>query len=225
VKAPEPPSPRTRVRRLPQRAAYDAASIEAVLDAGIVAHLAFVDDGQPFVIPILHARVGDLVYVHGSPASRAIRVLAAGAAACLTVTHLDGLVLARSAFHHSVNYRSVVVLGRALLVTEPGEKLQALEAFMERVTPGRWAEVRPPDERELKATAVLRLDLGEASVKLRTGGPGDDAADLDSPAWAGVVPLRVTAGPPEDAADLGPGTMPSPAVMALLERFGRPTGD
>ncbi len=223
--APGSPSPRTRVRRLPQRGAYDAASIEAVLDAGIVAHLGFVDDGQPFVIPVLHARVGNLVYVHGSPASRAIRVLSGGAAACLTVTHLDGLVLARSAFHHSVNYRSVVVLGRALLVTEPQEKLRALEAFMERVTPGRWAEVRPPDERELKATAILRLDLGEASVKRRTGGPGDDAGDLGSPAWAGVVPLCVTAGPPEDAADLGPGIVPSPAVTALLERFGRPPGD
>lgn len=217
--APDAPSPRTRVRRLAERAAYDAASIAAVLDAGIVAHLGFVDDGQPYVIPVLHARVGDCVYVHGSPASRAIRLIGAGAPACLTVTHVDGIVLARSAFHHSVNYRSVVVLGRASLVTEPAEKMRALEAFMERVTPGRWAEVRPPDEHELKATAVLRLDLEEASVKLRAGGPGDDARDLASPAWAGVVPLRVTAGLPEDAADLEPGIEPTPAVLALLERF------
>jgi hypothetical protein len=219
VTAPDAPSPRTRVRRLAERAAYDAGSIAAVLDAGIVAHLGFVDDGQPYVIPVLHARVADRVYVHGSPASRAIRLLGEGVPACLTVTHVDGIVLARSAFHHSVNYRSVVVLGRASLVTEPAEKIHALEAFMERVTPGRWAEVRPPDERELKATAVLRLDLEEASVKLRAGGPGDDARDLASPAWAGVVPLRVTAGLPEDAADLEPGIVPTPAVLALLERF------
>jgi len=219
VTAPDAPSPRTRVRRLPERAAYDAASIAAVLDAGVVAHLGFVDDGQPYVIPVLHARVGDCVYVHGSPASRAFRLLGEGAPACLTVTHLDGIVLARSAFHHSVNYRSVVVLGRASPVTEADEKLRALEAFMERVTPGRWAEVRPPDERELRVTAVLRLDLAEASVKIRADGPGDDARDLGSPAWAGVVPLRISAGLPEDAADLGPGVVPTPAVLALRERF------
>jgi hypothetical protein len=183
-----------------------------------VAHLGFVDDGQPYVIPVLHARVGECVYLHGSPASRAIRLLGEGAPACLTVTHVDGIVLARSAFHHSVNYRSVVVLGRASLVTEPAEKLRALEAFMERVTPGRWAEVRPPDERELKATAVLRLELQEASVKLRSGGPADDARDLASPTWAGVVPLHVTAGLPVDATDLRPGIVPTPAVLALLER-------
>jgi nitroimidazol reductase NimA-like FMN-containing flavoprotein (pyridoxamine 5'-phosphate oxidase superfamily) len=184
-----------------------------------VAHLGFLDDGQPYVIPVLHARVGDLVYLHGSPASRAFRLLGDGGPACLTVTHLDGIVLARSAFHHSVNYRSVVVLGRASPVTGPDEKLRALEAFMERVTPGRWAEVRPPDDRELRATAVLRLDLAEASVKLRAGGPGDDPRDLESPAWAGVVPLRVVAGLPEDAADLRPGIVPTPAVQALRDRF------
>lgn len=214
------PSLRTRVRRLPKRAAYDAATVAAVLDAGVVAHLGFVVDGQPYVIPILHARVGDAIYVHGSVASRAIRALGAGAPACLTVTHLDGLVLARSAFHHSVNYRSVVVLGHATPVTGPDEKLLALEAFMERVTPGRWAEVRPPDDRELKATAVCRFDLAEASVKLRTGGPVDDEADLGSPAWAGVIPLHVAAGPLEAAADLDPRIEPSPAVRALPERFG-----
>lgn len=198
---------------------YDAATVAAVLDAGVVAHLGFVDDGQPYVIPVLHARVGDCVYVHGSPASRAIRLVGEGAPACLTVTHLDGIVLARSAFHHSVNYRAVMVLGRASLVVAPDEKLRALEAFMECVTPGRWGEVRPPDERELKATAVLRLGLEEASVKLRAGGPADDARDLGSPAWAGVIPLRVVAGLPEDAADLRPGTVPTPAVLALRDRF------
>ncbi len=214
------PSARTRVRRLPARAAYDAPTIAAILDAGLVAHLGFVVDGQPYVIPTLYARVGDAVYVHGSTASRAIRALGAGAPACLTVTLLDGMVLARSAFHHSINYRSVVVLGRAAEVSGVDEKLRALEAFMERLTPGRWAEVRPPDELELKATAVLRLDLGEASVKLRAGGPGDDEADLGLPAWAGVVPLQVTAGPPEPAADLDPGIETSPALLALLRRFG-----
>ncbi len=213
------PSARTRVRRLPKRAAYDAATIAAVLDGGVVAHLGFVADGQPYVIPILHARVGDAVYVHGSTASRAIRALEAGAPACLTVTHLDGLVLARSAFHHSVNYRSVVVLGHAARVEAPGEKLKALEAFMERVTPGRWAEVRPPNDRELKATAVLRFDLREASVKMRTGGPVDDEADLGLPAWAGVIPLHVAAGPLEPALDLDPRIEPSPAVRAMAGRF------
>lgn len=214
------PSPRSRVQRLPGRAAYDAATIAAVLDAGVVAHLGFVDEGQPYVIPTLHARVGDAVYVHGSTAGRAMRVLGSGAPACLTVTHLDGLVLARSAFHHSVNFRSVVVLGRATPVTDPDEKLRVLEAFMERVTPGRWSEVRPPEPRDLQATAVLRFDLAEASVKLRAGGPVDDEADLEAPAWAGVLPLYVTAGPLEAAADLGPGIEPSPAVLALAARYG-----
>lgn len=213
------PSRRSRVRRLPERATYDAAAIEAVLDAGVVAHLGFVDDGQPYVIPTLHARVGAAVYVHGSTAGRAMRVLATGAPACLTVSHLDGIVLARSAFHHSINYRSAVVLGRAVPVLDPDEKRQALEAFMERVAPGRWAEVRAPDDRELKATAVLRFDLGEASVKLRTGGPVDDEADLGSPTWAGVLPLRLAAGPLESARDLDPGIEPSPAVRALVERY------
>ena len=185
-----------------------------------MAHLGFVVDDQPYVIPTLHARVGTAIYIHGSPASRAMRALGAGAPACLTVTHLDGFVLARSAFHHSINYRSVVVLGRAVEVTEPAEKMAALEAFMERVTPGRWAEVRPPDARELKATAVLRMDLGEASAKLRTGGPHDDERDLEVSAWAGVVPIRMVAGPPDAAPDLAPGIAPSAAVRTLLERFG-----
>jgi hypothetical protein len=220
--APQGPTARTRVRRLPERAVYDATTIAAVLDAGLVAHLGFVADGQPYVIPVLHARVGDAVYVHGSPASRALRVLAGGAPACLTVTHLDGIVLARSAFHHSVNYRSVVVLGRAEPVSAPAEKLRALEAFMERLTPGRWSEVRPPSDRELAATAVLRIGLGEASAKLRAGGPVDDEADLAWGAWAGVVPLALRAGDLEPAADLDPGTEPSPAVLALVARFSPP---
>jgi len=219
------PSPRARVRRLPDRAAYDADTIAAILDAGVVAHLGFVVDGQPYVIPTLHARVGTLVYVHGSNAGRAMRALGAGAPACLTVTHLDGFVLARSAFNHSINYRSVVVLGGAVGVTDPAEKMAALEAFMERVTPGRWAEVRPPDARELKATAVLRMDLDEASAKLRTGGPHDGEEDLETIAWAGVVPVRLVAGPPEPSPDLAAGIAPSPAVRTLLQRYGPERGD
>jgi nitroimidazol reductase NimA-like FMN-containing flavoprotein (pyridoxamine 5'-phosphate oxidase superfamily) len=219
VSGPAAPSPRARVRRLPDRAAYDAETIAAILDAGIVAHLGFVVDDQPYVIPTLHARVGTAIYVHGSPASRAMRALGAGAPACLTVTHLDGFVLARSAFNHSINYRSAVILGRAVEVTDPAEKMAALEAFMERVTPGRWAEVRPPNARELKATAVLRMDLAESSAKLRTGGSHDDAGDLEAAAWAGVVPVRLVAGPPDPSPDLAPGIAPSAAVVALLERF------
>jgi nitroimidazol reductase NimA-like FMN-containing flavoprotein (pyridoxamine 5'-phosphate oxidase superfamily) len=225
VSDPAAPSPRARVRRLPDRAAYDDDTIAAILDAGVVAHLGLVVDDQPYVIPMLHARVGTVIYLHGSPASRAMRVLGAGAPACLTVTHLDGFVLARSAFHHSINYRSVVVLGRGVEVSDPAEKMAALEAFMERVTPGRWAEVRPPDARELKATMVLRMDLGEASAKLRTGGPHDDEGDLEGSAWAGVVPIRMVAGPPDAAPDLAPGITPSAAVTTLLERFGAGRGD
>ena len=219
------PSSRARIRRLPDRAAYDADTIAAILDAGVVGHLGFVVDDQPYVVPVLHARVGTAIYLHGSRASRAMRVLGAGAPACLTVTHLDGFVLARSAFHHSVHYRSVVVLGRAVALTEPAEKMAALEAFMERVTPGRWAEVRPPDARELKATAVLRMDLGEASAKLRTGSPHDDEGDLGGSAWAGVIPIRTVAGPPDAAPDLAPGIAPSAAVRTLLARFGAERGD
>jgi nitroimidazol reductase NimA-like FMN-containing flavoprotein (pyridoxamine 5'-phosphate oxidase superfamily) len=221
---PAAPSARSRVRRLPDRARYDEATIQAVLDDGFVAHLGFVVDGQPYVVPTLHARVGGSVYLHGSPGSRAMRVVGSGAPACLTVTHLDGVVLARSAFHHSVNYRSVVVLGTAAPVTDREEKLRALEAFMERVTPGRWAEVRPPSDHELTLTAVLRLELGEASVKLRTGGPVDDEADLALGAWAGVVPIHPSAGDPVASADLDPAIGPSPAVRALLDRYAQRSG-
>jgi nitroimidazol reductase NimA-like FMN-containing flavoprotein (pyridoxamine 5'-phosphate oxidase superfamily) len=191
------PSERSRVRRAPARADYDRATIDAVLDEALVAHLGFVVDGQPYVIPTLHARVGDEVYVHGSAASRMVTMLGAGLPACLTVTLVDGLVLARSAFHHSMNYRSVVVLGRARFVEGPDERAAALEAFTERLIPGRWSECRPPTRQELKGTRVLALALDEASAKVRTGGPVDDAEDYASDAWAGVVPLRTTPGPPE----------------------------
>jgi nitroimidazol reductase NimA-like FMN-containing flavoprotein (pyridoxamine 5'-phosphate oxidase superfamily) len=206
------PSRRTRVRRAPARADYDRATIEAILDDGLVAHLGFAVDGQPYVIPTLHARVGDEVYVHGASSSRMVRALGAGSAVCLTVTLVDGLVLARSAFHHSVNYRSVVVLGQARLVEGAEERAAALEAFTERLVPGRWAEVRPPSRQELKGTRVLALRLDEASAKLRRGGPVDDDEDYALDVWAGVVPLITAPGAPEPDERLRDGIAPSAAV-------------
>jgi uncharacterized protein len=188
--------PRTKVRRVPARGVYDREAIDQILDEAMIAHLGFVHEGQPFVIPTLHARVGDTVYFHGSAASRAIRTLSSGVPACLTVTLLDGLVLARSAFHSSLNYRSVVVLGGATPVEGPDQRRLALEAFMERLIPGRWAEVRPPSAKELKGTRVLALALDETSAKVRTGPPEDDRGDLELPVWAGVIPLHTTAGTP-----------------------------
>jgi nitroimidazol reductase NimA-like FMN-containing flavoprotein (pyridoxamine 5'-phosphate oxidase superfamily) len=206
------PTARARVRRVPARADYSRDTIDAILDEALVAHLGFAVDGQPYVIPTLHARVDDVVYVHGSSASRAIRSLTAGLQACLTVTLLDGLVLARSAFHHSMNYRSVVVLGEARPVEGPEERLKALEAFTERLVPGRWDEVRPPTPQELKGTRVLAFDLDEASAKVRTGPPVDDDEDYDLDVWAGVIPLNLRAGPLTPDPKLTPGTEPSEAV-------------
>jgi len=190
-------SPRTRVRRAPKRARYDRESVAAILDAALVCHLGFTDpEGQPYVIPTLHARVGDTVYVHGSTASRMVRTLAGGAPACLTVTLVDGLVLAKSAFHHSVNYRSVVLLGRMTLVTGAAERRAALDAFVEQLVPGRTADARAANTKELKATQVLAMPLAEASAKVRTGGPVDDPDDLALPAWTGVIPIAMTPGIP-----------------------------
>lgn len=190
------PSQRARVRRVPKRAAYDRAAIDAILDEALVCHVGFVVDEQPYVIPMLHARVGDVVYVHGSSASRLTRTLAGGAPCSLTATLLDGLVLARSAFHHSANYRSATVIGRASAVPGDDEKLRALEAFSEQLAPGRWAHVRPPSAKELKATSVLAIPLDEASAKVRTGPPVDDAEDMGRDVWAGVIPLSLTATAP-----------------------------
>jgi len=213
-------SSRTRVRRLPERGRYDREALEAVLDAGMVAHLGFVADGQPFVIPTLHARVDDEVYVHGSAASRTLRTLAGGFPACLTVTLLDGVVLARSVFEHSMNYRSVVVLGHATPVVEPDEKLAALEAFTEKLLPGRWNEARQPTAKELKATSVLRLPLDEASAKIREGGPEDgDTPDAELEVWAGHVPLVVTALEPVPDPSLRPG-IPVPPGLRPYRRPG-----
>jgi nitroimidazol reductase NimA-like FMN-containing flavoprotein (pyridoxamine 5'-phosphate oxidase superfamily) len=199
-------TPRTRVRRVPKRGVYDRATVEAILDEGLVCHLAFVHLGQPFCIPTIHARVGRRVYLHGSAASRMVRTLGSGAPACLTVTHVDGIVLARSVFHHSMNYRSAMVLGTLRAVEDPDEKLGALEALTERLVPGRWPEVRWPSRKELKATSVLALELDEASAKVRTGPPGDDEEDLALPVWAGVIPVDVRAGAPEPDGFVAEGT-------------------
>jgi nitroimidazol reductase NimA-like FMN-containing flavoprotein (pyridoxamine 5'-phosphate oxidase superfamily) len=190
------PADRIRVKREPQRARYDRETIEAILDEALVCHLGFEVDGQPYVIPTLHARVGDRLYVHGSAASRLLRHLAGGARVCVTVTLVDGLVLARSVFNHSVNYRSAVVFGTATLV-EDAEKREALRALTEQLAPGRWDEARQPTEQELKATWILSLPIDEASAKVRTGPEEDEPEDLDLPVWAGVVPVHLAAEPSE----------------------------
>jgi uncharacterized protein len=190
------PTQRTRVVREPHRGAYDRATIDAILDEGFVCHLGFSVEGQPYVIPTMFARVGDAVYFHGSAASRMLRNLGTGIPVCLTVTLADGLVLARSVFNHSMNYRSVVALGTAVLVDDAIEKLAALHAFTERILPGRWSEARQPSEKELKATSILRLPLTEASAKMRVGPPEDDAEDYALRVWAGVIPLQLAAGAP-----------------------------
>lgn len=206
------PSQRTRVRRVPVRADYERATIDAILDEALIAHVGFAVEGQPYVIPTLVARVGDTVYLHGSAASRLIRTLGGGTPACLTATLIDGIVLARSAFHHSMNYRSVVVLGEARLVSDPDETLHALEAFTEGIVPGRWDEVRAPSPKELKATRVLAMTLDEASAKVRTGPPGDDDEDYALDMWAGVIPMKLTAQTPVDDPRLAPGIVPSATV-------------
>jgi len=186
----------TRVRRHPERGRYERAEIEAILDAALVSHVGFEDE-RPFVIPMIHARVGGTLYLHGSPGSRLLRRLERGADVCVTATLVDGLVLARSQFHHSLNYRSAVVLGRARLVSDDGEKRQALRAIVDHVLPGRAEDSRPPSEKELLATMVLALPIDEASAKVRTGMPVDEEEDEGLPFWAGVVPLKTTPGPPE----------------------------
>jgi hypothetical protein len=192
--------------RLAERASYDAAAVHAVLDEALICHLGCVVEGEPVVLPTIHARVGSVLYVHGSTGARVMRsVPPEGLPVCLTVTLVDGLVLARSQFHHSMNYRSVVVRGRASLVDDPAERDLALAAIVDHVIPGRSAASRPGDRKELAATAVLRLPLEEVSLKRRAGAPGDDAEDLGLPYWAGVVPVRTAFGAPEPAPDLADG--------------------
>lgn len=210
------PTTRTEVRRLPKRAVYETERIYAILDEGVVCHIGFAVDGQPYVIPTGYARADDELYIHGSPASRMLRTLGDGIDCCVTVTLLDGFVLARSAFHHSMNYRSVVVLGRARVITDPAEKTKALRSFTNHIVPGRWDEVRPASDHELKATTVLALPLAEASAKVRTGPPLDDEEDYSLPVWAGVVPLALR------PLDPVPGARILPDAPALdLSRFAR----
>lgn len=204
------------MRRIPKRGAHDRETIDAILDEAMVCHLGFVHDGRPAVIPTLHARVGDEVLIHGSAASRALRTLATGVEVCLTATLIDGLVLARSAFHHSVNYRSVVLYGTARPLTEPAELEAALEAFTEKLVPGRWADVRWPTRKELKATAALALPIEEGSAKVRTGPPIDDDEDHALGMWAGVVPLRTETLAPVPDPQLRDGIEPPAYVRALV---------
>lgn len=218
---PPPRGARTRLLRMPERGAHDRATIEAILDEALVSHVGFAVDERPYVIPTLHARIEDRVYFHGSAASRTLRALAAGAEMCLTATLLDGVVLARSAVHQSVNYRAVMVFGQAQAITDLEQKRMAIEAFSERLIPGRWSEVRAPTDNELKAISVLSLPLDEVSAKLRTGGPKDDEEDYSREGWAGVIPVGLTAGPPQPDERLVPGTEPSQAILAWRPDAGR----
>jgi len=211
------PTLRTRVVRESERGVYDRAAAYQILDEGFICHVGFVADGQPFVIPTGYGRSGDNLYIHGSAASRMLRNLDQGVAMCVTVTLLDGLVLARSIFNHSMNYRSVVVLGKAVAVNDPAEKLAALRQLSEHILPGRWAQSRQPNEKELKATLVLRLPITEFSAKVRQGPPIDDEEDYAFPTWAGVIPLQMTAGGPIDDSRLLPG-QEAPAYVRHYSR-------
>lgn len=211
-------SPRTKVRRHPERAVYDRESAYAILDEALVCHLGFVVDGTPFVMPTMYARSGDVLYVHGSPASRMLRTASGGTEVCLTVTLLDGLVMARSVFSHSMNYRSVVVVGRAEEVMDPEEKMNASEALVEHVCRGRWSEARHPSPKELASTVVLRLHMDEVSAKVRSGGPKDQEQDLALPVWAGEIPFRTVPERP-----VRHGAVPDAiATPAYAEAYSRP---
>ena len=214
-------TPRSRVRRLPVRGSHERAVIDGILDEGLVAHVAFVHDGSPFVIPMGYARDRDRLLLHGSSASRLMRLLAAGVEAAVSVTLLDALVLARSYFHHSMNYRSVVVLGRTSEVAGESEKRRALDVLLDRLIPGRHGDARPPNATELRATRVAAMPIVEATAKIRSGPPKDDAPDLALPHWAGLVPVHTSFGPPEAAPDLRPG-IGTPAYAA---RYGRGSAD
>jgi uncharacterized protein len=203
--------------REPHRGSFDRETIYKILDEGFVCHVGFSMDGQPYVIPTMFARVGDAIYFHGSAASRMLRGVSSGLSVCVTVTLIDGLVLARSVFNHSMNYRSVVALGNATLVDAAEEKLAALRAFTEKILPGRWNDARQPSEKELKATSILRLPLSEVSAKMRTGPVEDDAEDYALPVWAGVLPLRLAAGEPARDARCEP-ALAVPGSVAAFDR-------
>ena len=213
------PTARTRVVREADRAVYDREVVYGILDEGFFCHVGFAVDGQPFVIPTSYGRKDANLYVHGSAASRMLRQMKDGVSVCVTVTLLDGLVLARSVFNHSMNYRSLVILGKATLVDDPEEKLSALRVLSEHILPGRWDDARQPNERELKATSVLRVPIEEFSAKVRTGPPIDDAEDYSFPTWAGVVPLEMRAGKPVNDPKLDP-SREAPAYVVNYSRTG-----
>jgi len=215
--SPELKTDRTRVRRQPARGHYGAKEVYAILDEALICHVGFVQDGQPFVIPTIHARLDDTLYVHGSAGSRLIQVAASGAPLCVTATLLDGLVLARSVFNHSMNYRSAVVIGRGRAVADPDEKLRALRAVSEHVVPGRWNDARQPSAKELEATGLAALRIAEASAKVRSGPPEDDEEDLALKVWAGVLPLHLEPG--EAVSD--PGLAPAIELPSYLKAWRR----
>jgi uncharacterized protein len=214
----QPPSERTRVRRMPARAAYDREIIDAILDEGLICHVGFVADGQPVVLPTIYARDDGRLLLHGSAASRMLRSIRDGVPVCVTVTLHDGLVLARSAYHHSMNYRSVVIFGTATEITDDAAKVAAMESIVEHVMPGRWREVRPPNDGELKATMVLELPINEASAKLRSGPPLDDEEDFGIQVWAGELPLRLVAQAPKADPRL-PAGITLPRYLSDYQRF------
>lgn len=215
------PTQRTAVRRLRERGRYDRETVHAILDEGFVCHVGFVDGDQPYVLPTLYARVGETLYLHGASGGRMLRALTRGVPVCLTVTLVDGLVLARSAFHHSVNYRSVVVLGRPRAVTDLQERELAFRAIVEHAVPGRWAHVRPPSRKESAATALAALPLDEVSAKVRSGPVKDEEGDYELPVWAGVLPLRLVTGEPEPDGRLDP-AVPAPAHVTAWRRPSPP---
>lgn len=212
-----PQTKRNRVARLPKRGHYDRATIYPIVDAALVCHVGFVQDGQPFVLPTLHARDGDDMLLHGATTSRMLRYIQEGHPICLTMTLVDGIVLARSVFHHSINYRSAVLFGRGELIDDPAERLSAMERLTERIMPGRWADARPPSAQELKATTMIRVVVESGSAKVRTGPPGDDPEDLELPYWSGVLPLHEVAGDPQHDPTLQPGI----GVPAYLQEYRR----
>ena len=211
-------TPRTTLGRKPERGSHDWETIAAILDEGLICHIAFETGGQPYAIPTNYGRDGRTLYIHGSPASRMLRSLAEGIPMCVTVTLLDGIILARSVFHHSMNYRSVVVLGTARRVDAEAEKLHALEVIVDHIVPGRWGDARIPNERELKATLVLRMEIDEASAKVRPGGVVDEPEDIGLPVWAGRLPLSLVAGKPETDPEVAPGQV----VPPYLRDYKRP---
>lgn len=212
-----PASDRSRVRRLPARASYDAQTIYPIIDEALICHVGFVADGQPFVIPTIHARMGDAIVLHGAKASRLLKHAATGEPLCITCTIVDGLVLARSVFHHSMNYRSVVIFGRGRLLENDEEKWVALEAITEHVMPGRWDDARQPNELEMNATSVVLVQIDEATAKVRTGPPGDEEEDYALPIWAGVLPSQLQFVAPVDDPKLGAGI----GVPGYVDGYGR----